>query len=101
MLHKKHCYGDRYGSFSTIQSAKSACLNGPNCQGVYDRGCNSEANDIYLCPTSVKYSTSSYPAESCIFQKIENGKYFKSFNIIKHLIVKQTRHITLLMITIS
>ena len=81
MLDKKHCYEDRYGSFSTIQSAKDACSNDPNCQGVYDQGCDSDANDIYLCPTSATYETSS---SSCIFQKNENGKNFKSFNFIKH-----------------
>ena len=75
-LDQKHCWGDHYGSFPTIQSAKDSCSNDTNCQGVYDQGCDSEADDIYLCRTSATYSDSS---SSCIFQKNENGKYFISF----------------------
>ena len=80
-MDKKHCYDDRYGRFSTIQSAKDACSNDTNCQGVYDQGCNSRANEIFLCPTSATYETSS---SSCIFHKNGNGKYFKSYYFVKN-----------------
>ena len=75
-MKEKHCWGDHYGSFPTIQSAKDACSNDTNCQGVYDQGCDSGANDIFLCQTSTTYSSSS---SSCIFQKNVNGMYCKLF----------------------
>ena len=85
MLDQKHCDNDGYGSFSTIQSAKDACSKDTNCQGVYDRDCNSVGSnvvdDIHLCPTSAKYSKS---LSGCIFQKNKNGIYSKSFNFIQH-----------------
>ena len=74
----KSCYPDRYGRFSTMQSAMAACSADGNCQGVYDKGCNVGANDIFLCPTSATYRDSS---RSCIYQNNENGKYSKSFYI--------------------
>ena len=73
---KKHCYSDRYGNYSTIQSAKIACLSDGNCQGVYDNGCNGKTSGIHLCPISATYSNSF---GSCIYQKNENSKCFKSF----------------------
>ena len=84
-LDEKHCWGDHYRNFSTIQSAKDACSNDANCQGVYDQGCDAEAEDIYLCRISATYSSSS---SSCIFQKNENGKYFNSFCSIETLYLK-------------
>ena len=85
MLDKQHCETDRYGSFSTMKSAKDACSNDTNCQGVYDRDCKSGGsnlvNDIHLCPTSATYSESS---SGCIYQKNKDGIYFKSFNFIQH-----------------
>ena len=38
-----------------------------NCQGVYDQGCDAGANDIYLCPIGITYS--SQTSASCIYQK--------------------------------
>ena len=70
-LDKKHCYPDRYGNYSSIQSAKIACLSDGNCKGVYDNGCNGKASGIHLCPTSATYSNSF---GSCIYQKNENSK---------------------------
>merc|ERR1712126_122936 len=70
-LDDKHCFPERYKKFSTIQSAKDACLADSNCKGVYDKECDAEAKDIYLCPTSVtKYRNSQI--DSCIYQKNEN-----------------------------
>jgi len=69
-LDDKHCFPDRYKEFSTIQSAKDACSADSNCKGVYDRSCDAQANDIYLCPTSVTLRNSTI--SSCIFQKNEN-----------------------------
>jgi len=64
-IDKKHCNGNHYRNFSTIQSAKDACSNDANCRGVYDQGCDAEAEDIYLCRKSATYSDSP---SSCIFQ---------------------------------
>ena len=60
------CYNERYGSYTTIQAAKDACISDSNCQGVYDQGCDAGANDIFLCPIGISYSSSS---ASCIYQK--------------------------------
>lgn len=65
----KHCYHDRYGSYATIEAALNACTGDNKCQGVYDQGCEAEADDIYLCPTTATYTTSY---SSCIYQK---GKF--------------------------
>ena len=82
-LDRKYC-DDRYGSFSTQQLAKDACSKDTNCQGVYDQGCDSGADNIYLCRTSATYLSS---ISSCIFHKNENGKYFKSFYFIDTLLI--------------
>ena len=73
-LDKEHCINDRYGYYSTIQSAKNACWKDENCQGVYDIGCDAKGNHG-LCPTSASYMTSE---GSCIYRKNKNyiGKYF-------------------------
>ena len=75
------CWGDEYGKFSSIQSAKDACSADSNCQGVYDKRCDADPYNIYLCPTSVKLYPS--PIRSCVFQKNEKGKYSKSFYLKK------------------
>lgn len=57
-----------------------------NCQGVYDQGCDAGANDIYLCPIGITYS--SQTSASCIYQK-GGGKVgnslFKYFSGTKSL----------------
>ena len=71
-----------------MQSAKDACSNDTNCQGVYDRDCNSGGSnvvdDIHLCPTLATYSESS---SGCIYQKNKNGIYSKSFKFIHQFII--------------
>ena len=68
-LEAKHCYGVRYGRYATIEAAQNACTIDINCQGVYDFDCDAGAYDIYLCPKTAAYQTSS---SSCIYQK---GKF--------------------------
>ena len=64
----------------------TACSADGNCKGVYDNGCDAKANDIYLCPTSATYRNSM--GGSCIYQKNENGNYFKSFHFSTKLNLK-------------
>ena len=48
----KHCNDDDYGSYDTVDEAKSACNSDSNCNGVYDHYCNGAAN-ISLCYDSM------------------------------------------------
>jgi len=68
-LSLKHCYPNKYGSYSSLQSAVTACSADRNCQGVYDQGCETGAGNIYLCSTSATHTSSE---GSCIYQKKEN-----------------------------
>ena len=75
----------------------TACSADGNCKGVYDNGCNAKANDIYLCPNLAIYRNS---IGSCIYQKNENGNYFKSFyfnnklnpSILEHIYASMYLH---------
>ena len=64
---------NKYGSYSTVNEAKSACLLDSNCQGVYDRFC--VQNEIYLCPVGIAYSTDT--SSSCIYER-GGGKFCNS-----------------------
>ena len=70
-LNDRHCLGDNYGNYSTIQAATNACDADTLCQGVYDEHCEAGKRDITLCSSSAKYEHSL--ARSCIYQKIKNG----------------------------
>ena len=37
---QKSCKGNNYGSFPTMDKAKSKCSEDPRCIGVYDQGCD-------------------------------------------------------------
>ena len=73
----KECWDDKYETYDTVKLAQQACSIDNNCQGVYDAGCNAEANDIYLCPKAATYGTSG---SSCIYQK--SGGKFYCFDIL-------------------
>ena len=75
-LSENNCYDDRYGSYYTIQEAMTDCSSDGNCQGVYDAGCDAQGGDIYLCSTSATFVNGS---TSCVYQKYETGKCFKSY----------------------
>jgi hypothetical protein len=66
-MEKKHCWGQKYGSYNTVADAKVACSSDAACTGVYDNGCNAEAGTIYLCGAVPNgYSTSG---SSCVYKK--------------------------------
>lgn len=56
----------RNQSFSSLEVAIRSCTDDENCRGIYDYGCNAEANKTYLCPNSATYVESG---SSCIYQK--------------------------------
>ena len=62
----KHCWGDKYGNYDSVEDAKAACSLDPNCQSVYDRDCDDSTNDVYLCPLGSSYENSS---SSCIYDR--------------------------------
>ena len=66
----KHCFYDKYGSYSSLVEAKHACTRDSNCGFVYDNSCDESQNDIYLCPKGINLDSSS---SSCIYQE---GKIF-------------------------
>merc|ERR1719367_2437229 len=65
----KHCNQDKYGTFSTLSAAQSACSADSNCKGVYDPGCNDQGS-FFLCPMSATYSASS---ASCVYEKTQGA----------------------------
>ena len=62
----KHCASVDYGSYSTVDQAKTACNSDSHCIAVYDYACNGES-PISLCPTGKEFEDS--PHDSCIYQK--------------------------------
>ena len=70
----KHCYQTRIPNkkFSSVEDAKTACLNDNMCKGVYDKGCDKTFNNvIHLCQVGGEYWKSS---GSCVYDKM--GKNF-------------------------
>ena len=63
----KHCYPNKYGAYSTLALAKSACNSDLNCRGVYDLSCDNSGS-FYLCPISAGLRKSG---SSCVYQKKE------------------------------
>lgn len=61
------CFSDKKGKFETLEAAKTACTADRDCKGVYDFGCDDEANDMYLCLSTALYKHSEIG--SCIYQK--------------------------------
>ena len=64
-MEKKHCSGDHYGSYNSVDDAKAACSVDSNCQSVYHSGC-STSGTVFLCLIGSSYSTST---SSCIYEK--------------------------------
>ena len=63
----KHCNSNKYGEYSTLSLAQSACSSDSNCRGVYDGSCDNSGS-FYLCPTSADLEISS---SSCVYKKKE------------------------------
>ena len=62
----KHCYSNKYGEYSTLSLAQSACDSDSNCRGVYDEYCDNEK--FTLCPISAALEEST--ADSCVYDKV-------------------------------
>ena len=61
---KKHCYGDQYGSYDSLNDALFACAMDKNCEKLYDNGC--KGGPYTLCPwKSVEMASS----RSCLYMK--------------------------------
>ena len=61
-----HCDDDAYGSYDTIDQAKSACDSDSNCKGVYDNSCDGETR-ISLC--SFGSDSQKSTIGSCVYIK--------------------------------
>ena len=62
----KHCNTFKFGKYSTLALAQSACNADSTCRWVYDGSCDN-INSFYLCPESKGLETSS---SSCVYDKI-------------------------------
>ena len=62
---------DKYGYYSSLKSAQSACSLDIDCKAVYDEHCDNEG-EFYLCPTTTSLQSSQH---SCVYEK---GKYIIS-----------------------
>ena len=69
MLEDTWC-SSRHGSYETLKSAESACLEDIHCQGVYDDHC--DGNGYELCDMDAYYAVST--AGSCVYQQ-KTGKF--------------------------
>ena len=65
----KHC-SSHFGSYSTLDTAMSACNSNSYCGGVLDQSCNNK-EPFYLCPISIPLvEASSMAAKGCVYRKI-------------------------------
>jgi len=76
-LTNKHCWWEKYGIYSSISSAKTACSADPDCKGVYVNKCK-EGNGVYLCSTS----TFSPSGHSCVFEKNQDNDECKTIKVV-------------------
>ena len=63
---------EKYGEYSSVEDAKSACSADSNCQAVYDGGCDESQDDVYLCSLGQIYRNSDGNdlwESSCIYEK--------------------------------
>lgn len=67
----KSCDSDAYGSYSTIEKARSACISDSACQGVYDSKCD-DVGTFKLCPRAAALTESSPSWASCVYSKGNN-----------------------------
>ena len=64
----KSCDSDAYGSYSTLDMARSACISDSACQGVYDSKCD-DVGTFKLCPRTAALTESSASWASCVYSK--------------------------------
>ena len=71
MLTKKHCSGNAYGGYSTLEEAQSRCMSDLHCSGVYDDLCDGK---IIQRPFSLCNQTSTLKgsSDSCVHGKQSN-----------------------------
>ena len=80
-LSLKHCNTNKYGSYTTLNLAKLACLSDANCRGVYDTGCN-DKDEYTLCDGSRGFDKSG---SSCVYEKWSNLINIIEFTIFQNL----------------
>ena len=68
---KTSCYANRYKEFSSLQEAKTECVQDRNCSSVYDNQC--DGIEWYLCPYGSISESSS--GNSCTY--VKEGKVRK------------------------
>ena len=71
----KHCYSNKYGEYSTLSLAQSACDSDSNCRGVYDESCDNSGS-FYLCLISAGLEAST--GGSCVYEKTAGSWHFDS-----------------------
>ena len=69
----KHCAKNKYGEYSTLPLAQSACDSDSNCRGVYDEHCDNSA-PFNLCLISAGLEASS--TGSCVYEKTAGSYHF-------------------------
>ena len=68
----KHCNSytgtihGKYGNYSTLSLAQSACDSDSNCRGVYDDVCEN-TGPFHLCPISADLEESP---SNCVYEKV-------------------------------
>lgn len=65
---RRHCWHEKHTSrtFKNVLEAKIACSLDANCAAVYDRGCDNQSNDVYMCRRGFTQYTSG---SSCLYIK--------------------------------
>ena len=67
-MENQQCAADKYGNYDSVEDAKAACSSDPNCQSVYDSGCDEQfPHGVYLCPFGSPYGSSNI--SSCIYER--------------------------------
>ena len=64
----KDCRSHRYGYYSTLEQAKTACSDDNNCQAVYHAACH--GGSYYLCPIHAQLKHADV---SCVYIKSNRG----------------------------
>ena len=61
------CYPlkDKYGNYSTLESAQTACSSDIHCKAVYDEHCDNK-DTFHLCPVTATLQSSQ---NSCVYEK--------------------------------
>ena len=63
------CSDQAFGSYRSLEEAKTACSSMVHCSGVYVLDCQEISGNIHLCPSEQHY-TYSLHYNSCIYHKV-------------------------------